>query len=127
MCRGVNGTLKGIPMRRANLCLSVVSALCSILLTRAALPASQTTAAERLARLATEDTVAYVATSGVDELRAAFEKTVLYQFVNDPNVRSVIDKVNAVFLDGHVESLSRQAFQTRLQETYKRLGREMPR
>jgi type II secretory pathway pseudopilin PulG len=37
------------------------------------------------------------------------------------------DKVCALFPDGHVEALSREAFQKKLAETYKRLGREMPK
>jgi hypothetical protein len=37
------------------------------------------------------------------------------------------DKICALFPDGHVEALSREDFQTKLEETYKRLGREMPK
>ncbi|MCX5646563.1 MAG: hypothetical protein NTZ17_18070 [Phycisphaerae bacterium] len=36
------------------------------------------------------------------------------------------DKINVLFLDGHVESMKPEAFQRELKETYERLGREMP-
>ncbi len=36
------------------------------------------------------------------------------------------DKVNVAFLDGHVESMQRDRFLKTLEETYQRLGREMP-
>jgi len=35
--------------------------------------------------------------------------------------------VNALFLDGHVEFIRHEAFWERLEQTYKRLGREMPK
>ncbi len=54
--------------------------------------------AERLARLAPEDTLAYLGTSGIDELKPAFDKTVLAQFANDPNVLSLIDKATALLV-----------------------------
>jgi prepilin-type processing-associated H-X9-DG protein len=36
------------------------------------------------------------------------------------------DKINVLFLDGHVEALTPEAFQRELQATYERLGRKMP-
>jgi len=38
-----------------------------------------------------------------------------------------VEGVNAVFLDGHVQFLRHEAFRKRLDETCKRLGREMPK
>jgi prepilin-type processing-associated H-X9-DG protein len=58
--------------------------------------ASGATSAEQLANRVPEGTLAFIATSGIEELKPAFEKTVLNQFLNDPNVRSVIDKVTAL-------------------------------
>ena len=60
------------------------------------LSVSGATSAEQLASRVPEDTLAFIATSGIDELKPAFEKTVLHQFLNDPNVRSVIDKAKAL-------------------------------
>jgi hypothetical protein len=57
-----------------------------------------TSSAERLARLVPEDTLAYLATSGIDELKPAFDKTVMAQFANDPNVQSLIDKATALLI-----------------------------
>ncbi len=36
------------------------------------------------------------------------------------------DKINVLFLDGHVEAMTPEAFQRELQATYERLGRKMP-
>jgi hypothetical protein len=83
-------------MRKMWLHLCVVSVLTGPGSADWVLAASQPTSAERLARLVPEDTLAYVATSGIDELRPAFEKTVFQEFINDPNVKSVIDKVTVL-------------------------------
>ncbi len=54
--------------------------------------------------------------------KAASQNIVAYE---DP--AQAKDKVCALFLDGHVEALSREDVQKKLEETYKRLGREMPK
>jgi len=77
---------------RPHLCTILISVSCLgwPLLVRGA------TSAEQLASRVPEETLAFIATSGFEELRPAFEKTVVSQFINDPNVRSVIDKVTAL-------------------------------
>lgn len=58
-------------------------------------PGRAASSAERLAARVPEGTLAFVATSGEEEVRPAFEKTVLSQFLSDPNVRPVVDQVVA--------------------------------
>jgi hypothetical protein len=77
-------------MRKRSLCLWAITL--AIASTNVAWAASS---AEQLARLSPEDNLVLLATSGIDELKPAFDKTVLAQFINDPNVQSLIDKVAA--------------------------------
>lgn len=48
------------------------------------------------------------------------------QVVIHENPEFCEDRINVVFLDGHVEAMTPEAFQQRLKATYERLGREMP-
>jgi len=61
-----------------------------------ACPGRAATSAEQLAARVPEGTLAFVATSGIDDLKPALDKTILGQFLNDPNVRPVLDKVVAL-------------------------------
>ncbi len=42
------------------------------------------------------------------------------------NPAYLTDKINVLFADGHVEAMKPEAFRRALQETYERLGKEMP-
>jgi len=51
----------------------------------------------------------------------AWENVVAYE-----NPEFCDDRITVVFLDGHVEAMTRERFREKLQATYERLGREMP-
>ena len=59
----------------------------------AATGGAATSGAEQIVGKVPDDTIAFAATSGGDELKAAFEKTILGKMWNDPNVQTFVKSI----------------------------------
>lgn len=90
---------KGDIMSKARLILSVVCA--DLLLISLACPVKAqpaTSAAEKLLTKMPDDVVGFAATSGADDLKPAFEKTILGRIWNDPGVQTFREAVRKALL-----------------------------
>ena len=60
-----------------------------------AIASAATSGAEQIITKLPDETVAFVATSGSDELKPAFEKTVMGKMWNDPNVQTFVNSIKS--------------------------------
>jgi len=87
----------------------LLSAICvQLLLMSVVCPSkveSATSAAEELLTMIPDDAVGFVATSGCDDLKPAFEKTILGRIWNDPGVKTFLEAIKKELLAKAIQEM----------------------
>lgn len=92
-------------MKRSTKCILVLAALLSVVFTCPDTCTGQKSSAHKLTTVLPDDVFVFVATSGADELKPAFEKTVLNKIWTDPGVQTFYKSI----YDGFVGKIKEDA------------------